>query len=121
MIRSIAVKYVIIDIFIMALYIIAMFFMAVWYGATGPDGKITGLSGFLVTVRNYVVPAAGFAIPLLGTAATIYIYRGKRRRMHVTKKFLIAALFKIAVFLAPLGYIAYGVFTDGFDKVFVKI
>ncbi len=105
----------------MALYIVGMFFMAMWYGAAGPNGSITGLSDFWKNVRNYVVPAAGIAIPLLGTAATIYIYRGKRRRMHVTKKFLIAALFKIAVFLVPLGYIAYGVFTEGFDKIFVKI
>ena len=121
MIKSIAVKYVIIDIIIMALYIVGMFFMAMWYGAAGPNGSIIGLSDFWKNVRNYAVPAAGIAIPLLGTAATVYIYRGKRRRMHITKKFLIAALFKIAVFLIPRGYIICCGVTEGFDKVFEKI
>lgn len=105
----------------MAVYIGAMFAMMMWYGASGPDGSIVNMSEMWKNVRNYGVPAAMTGLPLIGTILTIHIYIGKRRRMHIGKRWIVMAVFKVIVFLAPAAWLVYVGITDGFGNIFDMI
>ena len=115
------VKRIVIDILIMALYLFGMFVVMMWYGATGPDGSIIGLSALWKNVRNYGVPAVMICLPLIGTFLTLHIYIGKRRKMHIGKQWIVMAVFKVVVFLAPAAWLITVGIIDGFGNIFDMI